>query len=214
MKKLLTILVMLGVVTCPVFGGAITDLGLFNTGTSSNWQVGGVAATTATTIPGAWAPNTAGVSSWISTQADASLIPNPASSTLYNYTLQFTVPTTYTLSSIQILGRWALDDYGTASIGSTVFSDQSTLVTHYSSGAFAAQTFTINSTNGLVQGLNTLTFAVTNNRIISGVNPTGVRVEFTSITGDLAPVEVIPEPGTLVLLGGGLLALGFFRRRR
>ena len=64
-------------------------------------------------------------------------------------------------------------------------------------------------------GLNTLTFAVTNKWIANNaINPTGVRVEFTSITGDLAPIEGIPEPGTLVLLGGGLLALGFFRRRR
>ncbi|MEK7753264.1 MAG: hypothetical protein AAB654_15170, partial [Acidobacteriota bacterium] len=56
MKKLLTILVMLGVVACPVFAGAITDLGLFNTGTSSNWKVGGVTATTTTTTPGGFDP--------------------------------------------------------------------------------------------------------------------------------------------------------------
>jgi hypothetical protein len=215
MKKLLTILVVLGVVTCPVFAGAITDLGLFNTGNSSNWKVGGVTATTATTTPGGadpWVVNN-GTSSWISTQANASTITDGASAApVYNYTLQFTVPSTYALSSIIINGRWALDDFGTASIGSTVFSNMPDGGTHYNAGAFAGQTFSITSANGLALGANTLTFAVTNKFLGAGrINPTGVRVEFTSITGDLAAV---PEPGTLVLLGGGLLALGFFRRRR
>ena len=124
MRKLFTILLILGAVALPVFAGAITDLGLFNTG-SAGWQVGGVAATTATTIPGGgfpWAANT-GTSSWISTQADASIIRDGASQAApYLYTFQFTVPTKYTLSSILITGKWALDDFGTASAGSTVFS--------------------------------------------------------------------------------------------
>jgi len=218
MRKLFTILAMLAVVTCPVFAAAITDLGLFNTGTSSNWQVGAVPATTATTIPGAWAANNS-TSSWISTQANAALIADGASAApVYNYTLQFTVPSKYTLSSIVIAGRWALDDYGAASIGSTVFSSMPDLVTigHYTESRFATQVFSLTSANGLALGANTLTFAVTNKwQALGKINPTGVRVEFTSITGDLAPVEpAIPEPGTLVLLGGGLLALGFFRRRR
>ena len=162
MKKLLTMLVMLGVVTCPVFAGAITDLGLFNTGTSSNWQVGGVAATTATVIPGAWAANT-GTSSWISfaTNGNADAIFDGASAApASNYTLQFTVPSTYTLSSIVITGKWALDDYGTASAGSTVFSSMPDGGSHFLQSAFDAQTFTIDSTKGLVQGLNTLAVEV------------------------------------------------------
>jgi hypothetical protein len=219
MRKLLTILVMFGVVTCPVFAGVITDLGLFNTGTSSNWQVGGVPATTATTIPGVWAANNS-TSSWISTQANAALIADGAGPTslVYNYTLLFTVPSKYTLSSIVIAGRWALDDYGAASIGSTEFSPMPDLMTigHYTESRVATQVFSITSASGLALGLNTLKFAVTNKwQGLGNINPTGVRVEFTSITGDLAAVDpVIPEPGTLVLLGGGLLALGFFRRRR
>jgi len=216
MRKFFTILLMLGLATLPVFAGAITDLGLFNTGTSSNWQVGGVTATTATTTPGGfdpWAANNA-TSSWISTQANAATITDGASAApVYNYTLQFTVPSTYVLSSIVIDGRWALDDYGVADIGGTQFSSvPDNLTSRYNAGAFAAQTFSITSANGLALGANTLTFAVTNKYQSNGtINPTGVRVEFTSITGDLAE---IPEPGTLVLLSGGLLALGFFRRRR
>jgi len=219
MRKLLTILVMFGVVTCPVFAGVITDLGLFNTGTSSNWQVGGVTATTATTIPGVWAANNS-TSSWISTQANAALIADGASAApAYEYTLQFTVPAKYLLSSIVIGGRWALDDYGAASIGSTaILPSMPDLVTigHYTESRVATQVFSITSASGLALGLNTLKFAVTNKwQGLGNINPTGVRVEFTSITGDLAAVDpVIPEPGTLVLLGGGLLALGFFRRRR
>ncbi len=220
MRKLFTILLMLGVATLPVFAGAITDLGLFNTG-SAGWQVGGVAATTATTLPGGgnpWAVNT-GTSSWISTQADVTAITNGTSQgDPYSYTFQFTVPSKYTLSSIVIAGKWALDDYGTGSIGGTVFSSMPDGGSHFLQSAFDSQTFSITSANGLVLGANTLTFLVTNkwqSQSGSGVsNPTGLRVEFTSITGDLAPEPGIPEPGTLVLLGGGLLALGFFRRRR
>ena len=212
MRKLLTILVMLGVAACPGFADVITDLGLFNTGASSSWLLSGSPAPTATTIDGNWAANNT-TSSWISTQANSAGITDGASqASPYNYTFQFTVPTTYVLSSIVINGRWALDDYGTASVGSTVFSTMADGGSHYTSTAFASQTFTI---SGLTSATNTLTFAVTNKWLGSGrINPTGVRVEFTSGTGTLAPVEGIPEPGTLAMLGGGLLALGFFRRRR
>jgi hypothetical protein len=221
MRKLLTILTLLGVVTCPVFAGSITDLGLFNTGMSSNWKVGGGAVSSVPDAhrPGPWAPNTPGTSNWISTVADADHMVQGSGDTVSNYTMPFTVPSVWDLSTIVITGRWALDDYGTASVGSTVFAARANASPgpfYYSAAALSAQTFTI---SGLTSATNTLTFAVTNKHQDpalnpSGINPSGLRVEFDpEFSGRLIPTG-IPEPGTLALLGGGLLALGFFRRRR
>ena len=219
MRKLFTILVLLGVVTCPVFAGSITEIPtLFNTGAAGGtWLVNGNPTFTVTSIPAGWAANNAPTSSWISFQADQLTGPVDGASAapVYNYTTTFTVPSTYILSTVQILGRWSLDDYGKGNLNSVVtpFSDQLTIATHYSQAAFASQTFTI---SGLTLAANTLTFAVNNKWIgLGNINPTGLQVQFTGFVGTLAEQGgQIPEPGTLVLLGGGLLALGFFRRRR
>ena len=207
MRKLFRILVLLCVITCPVFAGPITDLGLYGTGYSSNWLVNGAAATTVTTIPGGWAANTS-TSSWISTQAlPGTIVDGAAAASPYDYTFQFTVPSTYNYATIVITGRWAMDNSGIGSVGGVQFSN----TFGYIESEFLSNTFTI---SGLTSATNTLNFAVTNTWYKAGEpNPTGVQVLFnpTFTGGDLAG---IPEPGTLVLLGGGLLALGFFRRRR
>jgi hypothetical protein len=100
-----------------------------------------------------------------------------------------------------------MDNSGIGSVGGVVFSTREGFLEE----RFVGNTFTI---SGLTSATNTLNFAVTNTWYKAGApNPTGVQVLFnpTFTGGDLAG---IPEPGTLVLLGGGLLALGFFRRRR
>lgn len=66
-------------------------------------------------------------------------------------------------------------------------------------------------TGGFQPGVNTLDFIV-NNWDCPGCNnsnPVGLRVNILSATA-----EPVPEPATFALLGLGLIALGFLRRRR
>jgi hypothetical protein len=60
-----------------------------------------------------------------------------------------------------------------------------------------------------VKGLNTLDFEVNNPSGYPCCNATGLRV-----SGMEGTVELIPEPATLWLLGGGLAGLILLRRRR
>jgi len=223
MRKLFTILTALAVVACPVFAGAITDLGLFNTGqgAASNWKIGVVTAPVVTNpAPGGvalpWMANTAS-SSWISSQAD---LQNPnmtdAVGATYDYNTSFTINAgVYIPTSIAISGRWAMDNFGSLYVNN---SETETAFVDYDAGnpgsTFTGwHNFTIEAGSFTAGGSQTLHFMVGNLPLNADQwNPHGLRVEFTSITGD--PTAVIPEPGTLALLGGGLLALGFFRRRR
>lgn len=65
----------------------------------------------------------------------------------------------------------------------------------------------VNATFG--SGMMALDFIVFNTEIVSGRNPSGMRVEITSATADTAGV---PEPTTALLIGLGLIALGLCRR--
>ena len=205
--RLLALLSILMLTVCPTFAATISDLGLFGTGVNvaggiaTSWTVNSGNAFVVTPLVGGWS-TAAGTSQWISDMANGHLVAQQTDG-LYNYTTSFTVPAQYTLSSIVIQGFASFDDTATGSIGGTQF---------FNSGAGTFFNTTTNFTiTGLTQAANTITFAVTNLGLAgnTGANPTGLRVEFTSITGD-----AIPEPSTLALLGGGLLALGFLRRRR
>ena len=100
--------------------------------------------------------------------------------------------------SAMITGRRATDNSGTmflngVNTGNTV------------SGFTAFTTFSINS--GFVAGVNTLEFIVLNLAGTVG-NPTGLRVELSGTA------DVVPEPGTVVLLGSGLAGLFAWRMRK
>lgn len=223
MRKLLTILTVLAVVACPVFAGAITDLGLFNTGqgAASNWKIGSTTAPVVTNpTPGGatltWMANTAS-SSWISSQANLTS-PNmtDAVGLTYDYNTSFTLNAgQYVPTSIAITGRWALDNFGSLYVNG---SETETAFIDYDAGNPGAtftgwHSFTIAAGSFTAGGLQTLHFSVGNLALNPDQwNPHGLRVEFLTVTGDA--VAAVPEPGTLAMLGGGLLALGFFRRRR
>ena len=79
--------------------------------------------------------------------------------------------------------------------------------------------------SGLVSGLNNLVVVVYNKPVeVTGTipsnpatwNPAGLRLEILSSEINFVPPPggEIPEPGTLMLLGGGLLAIGFMQLRR
>lgn len=73
----------------------------------------------------------------------------------------------------------------------------------------ALTSVTINS--GFTSGLMALDFVVYNS-VFTGLNPSGLRVDIISATADND--TGIPEPTTVSLIGLGLAAIGFIRRKR
>jgi hypothetical protein len=225
MRKLFAILAMLGVGACPIFAGSITDIGLFSTGTDvvggldQRYTMLGGATGPAALATGVTAPwLTTGTSSyWIAPTATSFTGAGMVGPGDVNYTYWTTFDLTgYDLSTVTITGQWAVDDFGAIHMNGSPTYIAGTLIAYSAGGSQynSWHTFTINSSSagGLLQGVNTLAVGVNNKgSLTEPFNPTGVRVEFTGFEGTL--LSGIPEPGTLVLLGGGLLALGLFRRR-
>lgn len=99
-------------------------------------------------------------------------------------------------------GLWGVDNIATIFLNG--------VSTGISSAGFTSlASFSISS--GFVDGLNTLDFAVTD----FGA-PLAFRVDNLAGTAELAddPTTPVPEPGTLALVGVGLLGLRFVRRRQ
>jgi hypothetical protein len=226
MRKLFAVLAMLGVATCPMFAGSITEIDLFSTGMPGGvYTMSGAATGPAAVAAGVGAPwlandtNSVWIAPTTTTFSGAGTVIPPD----VNYTYATTFDLTgYDLTKpISITGRWAVDDYGAIHMNGNPVYLAGTLIAFDAGGAQynSWHGFTIDSSVvgvggfGFLQGVNTLAIGVNNKGdAVLAVNPTGVRVEFTGFTGTLADAA-IPEPGTLVLLGGGLLALGLFRRR-
>lgn len=116
----------------------------------------------------------------------------------------YTYRTTFSLngfiaSSASIAGRWSVDNAGVNIVLNGVSTGLSS-----NDGFQAFKTFSISS--GFVSGLNTIDFVVSN---FGG--PTGLRAE---LSGDATASVLIPEPASLLVLGGTLLGLGLIRRKQ
>ena len=103
----------------------------------------------------------------------------------------------FDLSSVLISGLWSTDNAGMDIFINGHSLGYTTSTTQYSAG-FAS--FVIN--NYFVSGINTIDFWVRNDG-----GPTALRTELTG-TGEL------PEPGSIALLGLGLSAVIFTRKRK
>jgi hypothetical protein len=200
---------------CPAFGGPVTDLsamfGLFNTGVGAYTGVVGPTATpftpvvTATATSAGWMANTA-TSSWIGPVAVAIDTPSNSVDIAYAYSFNFNL-------AGYIPATFHLDYDVTADDAVAVFLNGTNVAGTWRPAVTAMTSLNL---TGAGSGMNTMTFIVTNVRAAvgsSGGNPTGLNVRFTGASAE-AVDAAIPEPATLGLIGGGLLALGLFRKRR
>lgn len=137
---------------------------------------------------GGWAANTA-QSSWIGATTT-----NPTPPAPYTFSETFSM-SGYILNTAVITGTWYVDDTGTLSINGIPIDTETR--------TFNGVSFTVPDAD-LVAGINTLSVTMTAN----DQTDDGIRVEISQATADT------PEPGTLVMLGSGVLAgIGVFRRK-
>ena len=233
-RKLFGILAVLALAASPVLGAPITAIDLFSTGVAPavpggndlhyvfNTDGAPVTPVAASVVPNAGIPATppyvwnvsalaGGTSAWIAPLANVADLSTPTAAVTYEYWTTFDL-TDYNSNSVIITGNWMADNYGQIKLNSANLPGAGATIADGLGAYTTWHPFEIKKATspGLLAGENTLKFSVTN-AFVSGVNPSGLRVQFDSTFDEGVGV---PEPGTLALLGGGLLALGFFRRRR
>jgi len=148
-----------------------------------------------TGVPVGWLANNA-TSRWVTPNNLNAAMTDPDGT--YVYTQTFTLATA--AQAREIVGQWAADNSGLLEFNGNAISS-------VGSSDFGTWTpFTINS--GFLTGVNTLTFTVLNS--LSGPNqtPSGLRVEFASVT-----LPEAHEMTALSLMLGGLLLFGLKRRK-
>ncbi len=124
---------------------------------------------------------------------------------LWVFQVNFNLSSNMLPATAAIAGQWMTDNYGAeitlngTPLGKTTGVDQFSTWT----------SFTIGPGSPFVTGLNTLLFTVDNHVPQTGLNPVGLRVEFSP-----GEVQLVPEPATFGLIGLGLLALAALRRRK
>jgi hypothetical protein len=133
----------------------------------------------------------------------------PQSDIGYDYQIVFTVPSTYNLSTVTIGGTVAADDY----LYIYLNNDTSQTLQYVAANMFNSPApFTLSTAQGLVLGVNTLTFYVFNNA--PSPNPTGLDV--ISIGSGTFTTTSAPEIGAYLPVAGAILLYGaiFVARRR
>lgn len=99
---------------------------------------------------------------------------------------------------------------GVASASDPVCSAGSAVANSTNAGQSSLTLTPVTISSGFTSGLMALDFVVYNaDAPIGWLNPSGLRVDIISATADN-----VPEPATIGLIGAGLVALGFFRRKR
>jgi len=175
----------------------ITSGGLSDAHWTVNEQAGGTGAAQ-TVYPGnadwygGWlddGPN----SDWIA--RDASISNNgPAP---YTFQVTFSLADT---TGASLSGSWAVDDSGTIDLNGNQIGS-------LGSGAWGGLT-SVSDNSHFVTGLNTLSITISSDdEFLEAVRFEG------SVTGDLGS-PAVPEPASMVLLAGGMLAIAVAKRRR
>jgi len=149
-------------------------------------------------IASSWISNNSSLASkWLTPSPDASKSYDATSPGFYEYSLSFDL-TGFRAETARFAGRWATDNFGEIRLNGLTVGTSDTFTRWASFEALS----------GFSQGLNTLTFAVTNYRQVTG-NPTGLRVEFLN-----SFVSPVPETEEWLTLGTGMLLMAFHLRRR
>jgi hypothetical protein len=146
-----------------------------------------------------WLPDN-GVSKWIAPRADLGIDPSQSlPEGWYIYRTTFTLPQGF--KSAEITGQWASDNGGVMFLNGAFVQGTGWIGTSFN----VWQPFTI--MGGFIEGENVIEYYVQN---VNGtnINPSGLRVEMAGT------VEEVPEPGTLILVGLGLMGAGAIRLRK